>query len=165
MQIQQLTQHSYPHSSQSTLSQTQQYVVHRNNTRFPFVFYLFQMNFKPEVNTLELKAMADILVIKANTQGLVVDKLVANQHLGYRDQRVQNQDQALEEDLSMVMKNHPYFQDRPSLHLGHPYLGRCRLISLLRLALLFYLLILQLFFFVRHFLDRLDFHVVVIDRL
>jgi len=36
------------------------------------------MNFKPEVNTLELKAMADILVIKANTQELVVDKLVAN---------------------------------------------------------------------------------------
>lgn len=164
MKLQQLTQHSYPHSSQSTLSQIQQYVVYRNNTRFPFVFYLFHLNFKPEVNILELEVMADILVVEVNKRQLEVDKLVASQHLGYRDQRVQNQDQALEEDLSMVM-HYPYFQDQPSLHLGHPYLGRCHLISILLLALPFYLLILQQFFFVRHFLDRLDFHVVVIDRL
>jgi len=36
------------------------------------------LNFKPEVNILELEVMADILVVEANTQELVVDKLVAN---------------------------------------------------------------------------------------
>jgi hypothetical protein len=36
------------------------------------------MNFKPEVNILELEVMANILVIVVNIQELKVDKLVAN---------------------------------------------------------------------------------------
>jgi hypothetical protein len=46
-------------------------LTHLHNIQFPFVFCLCRCGFKPEVNILELEVKADI-------QGLVVDKLVAN---------------------------------------------------------------------------------------